>query len=246
MFNRWICAALIAVVSVHAFAAEDAEQAVRDAFKKISPTAVPTSVTPSELPGFYQVLVDASVYFISSDGKYLIRGNVYDIASKQDLGEKQLAALRKSTLDNIPASDELVFAPKDPKYTVTVFTDVDCPYCREFHKQIAEYNKLGIAVRYVFFPLPMHAGADKKAEAVWCSADRNASYTEAMNGKDPGKNTCANPIAETVKLGKSMGVDGTPAVFTPEGDHIGGYVAPDQLVKRLEQLAQRGKEATRK
>ena len=246
MFKRWLSAAVLAVVGIQAFAADDTEKVVRDAFRKISPTAKPTSVTPSELPGFYQVLVDATVYFVSSDGKYLVRGNVFDIASKQDLGERQLAALRKSTLEKIPASKELVFAPKNPKYTVTVFTDVDCPYCREFHKKIAEYNNLGIAVNYVFFPLPMHPGADKKAEAVWCSGDRNASYTEAMNGKDPGGKTCGNPIAEMTELGKSMGVDGTPAVFTSEGDHIGGYVPPDQLIKRLDQLAERGREVTQK
>jgi thiol:disulfide interchange protein DsbC len=246
MFKRWLSAAVLAVVGVQAFAADDAEKVVRDAFHKISPTANPTSVTPSELPGFYQVLVDATVYFVSSDGKYLVRGNVFDIASKQDLGERQLAALRKSTLQKIPVSKELVFAPKNPKYTVTVFTDVDCPYCREFHKKIAEYNNLGIAVNYVFFPLPMHPGADKKAEAVWCSGDRNASYTNAMNGKDPGGKTCGNPIAEMTELGRSMGVDGTPAVFTSEGDHIGGYVPPDQLIKRLDQLAQSGREVTQK
>src|SRR5262249_54531700 len=158
-------------VSMQALAADDAEKVVRDAFRKISPSANPTSVTRSELPGFYQVLVDGSVYYISSDGKYLVRGNVFEIDSRTDLGEKELAALRKGTLAKIPASKELVFAPENPKYSVTVFTDVDCPYCRQFHKQIAEYNQLGIAVNYVLFPLPMHQGADKKAETVWCSAD---------------------------------------------------------------------------
>jgi thiol:disulfide interchange protein DsbC len=246
MFNRWFSAALIAVASIHAVAADNAEQVVRDAFKKMSPAAKPTSVTPSKMPGFYQVLVDSSVYFISSDGKYLVSGNVFDIDTRENLGEKQLAALRKSTLESIPASDEISFAPAKPKYTITVFTDVDCPYCRQFHKQIDQYNKLGIAVNYVFFPLPMHKGADKKAEAVWCSADRHVAYTEAMNGKDPGTKTCANPIAETMQLGKSMGVDGTPAIYSADGDHLGGFVAPDQLLKRLDQLASRDAGVTKK
>jgi thiol:disulfide interchange protein DsbC len=263
MFRRWISAALIAAVSLQAFAADDAEKTVRDAFRKVSPSANPTSVTKSELPGFYQVLVDGSVYYISSDGKYLVRGNVFDIDARTDIGEKQLAALRKGTLAKIPANKELVFAPENPKYTVTVFTDVDCPYCRQFHKQIADFNKLGIAVRYVLFPLPMHKGADKKAETVWCSDDRNATYTSAMAGKwdkpptaapktpaaDNAKTeetlaytplTCSNPIDELTTLGREMGVDGTPAIFTADGDHVGGYMAPEQLLQRLDQLAQRG------
>jgi len=183
MFKRCISAVLLAVVSMQAIAADDSEKLVRDAFKKVSPNGKITEVRKSEVPGFYQVLVDASVYFISADGKYLIRGNVFDIDSRQDIGDKQLSAMRKIALAKISKDKELVFAPENPKYTVTVFTDVDCPYCRQFHKQIAEYNKFGIAVKYVLYPLPMHKGADKKAETVWCSADRNSTYTSAMNGQ---------------------------------------------------------------
>ncbi len=266
MFKRYFSAILLAVVSMQAVAADEAEKIVREAFKKISPNATITDVKKSEVPGFYQVLVDANVYFISGDGKYLIRGNVFEIDSRQDVGDKQLSAMRRTALAKIPKDKELVFAPANPKYTVTVFTDVDCPYCRQFHKQIAEYNKFGIAVKYVLFPLPMHKGADKKAETVWCSADRNTTYTNAMNGQwdakpapgeadkvntSPAKTappedtlaykplTCANPIAELDEIGKSMGVDGTPAIFGPEGEHLGGYVPPEQLVQRLDQIAQR-------
>jgi thiol:disulfide interchange protein DsbC len=275
MFKRCISAILLAVVSMQAMAADDAEKNVREAFKKISPNGKITEVKRSEVPGFYQVLVDANVYFISADGKYLIRGNVFDIDSRQDIGDKQLSSMRKTALAKITKDKELVFAPDNPKYTVTVFTDVDCPYCRQFHKQIAEYNKLGIAVKYVLFPLPMHKGADKKAETVWCSADRNTTYTSAMNGQwdakpaekkadnvkvtvpgnpnasvvatDAAKTetpaytplTCANPIAELDEIGKAMGVDGTPAIFGPQGEHLGGYVPPEQLAQRLDQIAQR-------
>jgi len=271
MFKRCISAVLLAVLSMQAIAADDSEKLVRDAFKKVSPNGKITEVRKSEVPGFYQVLVDASVYFISADGKYLIRGNVFDIDSRQDIGDKQLSAMRKIALAKISKDKELVFAPENPKYTVTVFTDVDCPYCRQFHKQIAEYNKFGIAVKYVLYPLPMHKGADKKAETVWCSADRNSTYTSAMNGQWDAKKadnakvavpgnpsasvaatdaakaetpaytplTCANPIAELDEIGKAMGVDGTPAIFGPQGEHLGGYVPPEQLAQRLDQLAQR-------
>ena len=35
---------------------------------------------------------------------------------------------------------------------VTVFTDVDCPYCARLHDRVAEYNALGIEIRYLAFP----------------------------------------------------------------------------------------------
>jgi len=246
MLKRWFCAALLAVVGVHAVAAEEADQAVRDAMKKVVPNAKITLIERSELAGFYQVVADGQVLYFSNDGKYLIHGSVFDINSRQDLGEKSLAVLRKGTMAKISLDKQIVFAPPNPKYRITVFTDVDCPYCREFHKQIAEYNKRGIAVNYVLFPLAMHKGADKKAEAVWCSTDRNVAYTDAMNGKETGDKTCTNPVSELTELGKSMGVDGTPALYTADGEHIGGYMAPDQLLERLDQIAQKSRAVTAK
>ena len=240
MSMRWLAAVVLGLACLPALA-DDSEKVVNEALQKVFPSAKPLQVIKSELPGFHQAVIGGQVLFVSDDGKYLIHGGVYDIDAKSDVGEKQLATLRKGTLEKIPANKQIVFAPPHPKYTVTVFTDVDCPYCRQFHKQIAEYNKLGIAVNYVLFPLAMHPGADKKAESVWCSGNRNTSYTDAMSGKDPGKLTCANPIAELTEIGKSMGVDGTPAIFTAEGDHVGGYVPPEQLAQKLEQLAQKGR-----
>jgi thiol:disulfide interchange protein DsbC len=238
MFKRWLSAAVLALFCMHAVAG-DAEKAVDEALAKIFPSSKPTQVIKSELPGFYQAIINGQVFYVSVDGKYLIHGSVFDIDAKLDIGEQQLSDLRKGTLARIPANKQIVFAPANPKYTITVFTDVDCPYCRQFHKQIADYNRLGIAVNYVLFPLAIHPGADKKAEAVWCSADRNTSYTDAMNGKDPGQKTCANPIGELTEIGKAMGVDGTPAIFTADGEHVGGYLPPDKLAQRLDQLAAR-------
>ena len=246
MLKRWFCAALLAVAGVHTVCAADADQAVRDAVKKVLPNATISMIEPSKLAGFYQVVVDGQVFYFSNDGKYLIHGSVFDIDSRQDLGEKSLAVLRKATMAKSPLDKQIVFAPPNPKYQITVFTDVDCPYCREFHKQIAEYNKRGIAVNYVLFPLPMHKGADKKAEAVWCATDRNVAYTDAMSGKDPGDKTCTNPVSELTEIGKSMGVDGTPALYTADGEHVGGYMTPDQLVQRLDQLAQHSRAVTAK
>ena len=237
MFKRWFCAALLAVVGVHAVAAEDAEKAVRDAVKKVLPNAKINLIERSKLEGFYQVVADGQVLYFSADGKYLIHGSVFDIESRQDLGEKSLAVLRKSTMAKIPLDKQIVFAPPNPKYRVTVFTDVDCPYCREFHKQIAEYNKLGIAVDYVLYPLPIHKGADVKAETVWCSKNRNDTFTAAMNGDALPVKTCANPIKEIIGIAEANNITGTPAVLAEDGTMLGGYIAPDQLAKRLDDMA---------
>src|SRR5579884_2868466 len=228
--------ALLAIAGA-AHAADEGEKKARDAIHSLLPLAVIDRVVRSDLPGFYEVIISGQIAYVSSDGKYLLQGNLYDVPEKKDLTAARLAQLRAEALAQLPAAKRIVFAPPHPKYSVTVFTDVDCPYCRQFHKQIAEYNQLGIAVEYVLFPLTIHPGADKKAVTVWCAKDRNEAYTEAMNGVNLPPKTCANPVAELTTIAMAMGVEGTPAIFTADGVQLGGYLPPQQLAQRLEELA---------
>jgi thiol:disulfide interchange protein DsbC len=242
MFRFLVSAALLfGAMSTHA--ADDTTKMITDVLHKMAPKANIQSIAESTLPGYYNVVVDGHVVFVSMDGKYLIEGHVVNIAEHRDLASEGMSSVRKDGLAKIPQDKRLIFAPPNPKYTVTVFTDVDCPYCRQFHKQIAEYNRLGIAVEYVLYPLSIHPGSDKKAQTVWCEKDRNSAYTSAMNGQTLAPKTCSNPIAEIGSIATSMGVDGTPAIFTQDGVQLGGYLPPDQLVQRLADLS-KGKPTT--
>jgi thiol:disulfide interchange protein DsbC len=142
-------------------------------------------------------------------------------------------------INAVPESLMLIFSPPSPKYTITVFTDVDCAYCRKLHSEMAELNRLGIRVRYMFFPRT-GPGSESwhKAEVVWCSQDRNATLTRAKAGAVLDlKQTCADtPVAREYALGESVGVRGTPAIFTESGDYISGYMEPRELVKQLKEL----------
>ncbi|MEP6483210.1 MAG: DsbC family protein [Rudaea sp.] len=244
MYKFLISAALLfGAVCAHAaddatkHGADDTTKIVTDALHKLVPQAKIQSISESTMPGFLNVVADGHVIFISADGKFLIEGHVFDIATRRDLTNEGLSSVRKEGLARIGDDKKLIFAPPHPKYTVTVFTDVDCPYCKQFHKQIAEYNRLGIAVEYVLYPLSIHPGSDKKAETVWCEKDRNSAYTNAMNGANLPAKTCANPIGEVGTIATGMGVDGTPAIFTSDGVQLGGYVPPDQLAQRLAELS---------
>jgi thiol:disulfide interchange protein DsbC len=220
--------------------AGSAEKTVIDALHSLSPLSKAEAVQKSDLPGFYEVVVNGKAIYISADGKYLVQGEIVDIPTKTNIGSRALATVRGDVLKKLPLDKRLIFAPPNPKYTVVVFTDVDCPYCRRFHNQIAAYNQLGIAVQYVLFPLTsIHPNAHTKAIAVWCSEDRNAVFTASMNGQDPGKKTCANPVDETTAVAVKMGVEGTPAMFTPDGAQITGTATldPAQLLAELDKRA---------
>jgi thiol:disulfide interchange protein DsbC len=216
--------------------AADGEKTARDAIHSLLPMAIIDEVVKSDLPGFYEVIISGQITYVTEDGKYLLQGKLYDVPLKKDLTSARIATMREEALAKLPQSKVMLFAPENPKHTVTVFTDVDCPYCRQFHKQIAEYNRLGIAVRYVLYPLDIHPGADKKAAAVWCAKDRNAAYTAAMNGQDPGTGTCTNPVAETKALGETLGINATPTVLAEDGTMVENAkaVSPTLLAAELD------------
>jgi thiol:disulfide interchange protein DsbC len=234
---RVVLLMFLAAFAVTATAQDDANKIATEALHKIAPNAKVQSVSQAPLAGFYSVVADGHSILISADGKFLIEGHVVDLATKRDVMEDGLAGVRRAALAGIAADKKVTFAPPHPKHRVTVFTDVDCPYCRQFHKQIAEYNKLGIAVDYVLYPLPMHKGADVKAVTVWCSKNRNDTFTSAMNGDALPVKTCTNPIREIISIAEANNITGTPAVLADDGTMLGGYIAPDQLAKRLDEMA---------
>ncbi|HEY6986333.1 MAG TPA: DsbC family protein [Rhodanobacteraceae bacterium] len=218
------------------------EETVHQAMSALAPKVKIDVVQESAIPGFYEAIVGGEFVYVTKDGRYVIDGNAYDVANRRDLTASARAKVRKDALAKVGPDKRIEFAPPGPliaKHTVTVFTDVDCPFCRRFHQQIAEYNAKGIAVEYIFYPLSIHPGADKHAEAVWCSKDRPNAFTAAMAGKDPGKATCPNPVSELTELAKSLGIGGTPTVLADDGTQIPSQIAmsPDQLAAELDRLA---------
>src|SRR5690606_2456475 len=129
----------------------------------------------------------------------------------------------------------IIFKPAKVKHTITVFTDVECGYCRKLHNEIADLNQRGVQVRYLAYPRTGPGTDDwRKMEAVWCSMDRKKAITDAKAGREVKSQQCSTPIAKQFKLGEQLGVRGTPAIFTSGGDYIGGYLTPDQMVKELD------------
>ena len=185
--------------------------------------------------GVYEVTHGADISYLSSDGRYAILGDMVDLDADANLSEDRRRGIRARLIETVPENEMLVFSPKDPKYTITVFTDIDCGYCRRMHSQVAEYNKLGIRVRYMFFP---RSGPDTeswhKAESVWCASNRNDALTRAKNGENIKSPKCPTEIIKRdYELGTKLAVTGTPAIFLSSGEMLAGYAPPNELVKYL-------------
>lgn len=190
----------------------------------------------SPVPGLWEYTRGGDVGYVTADGRYAIMGDLYDLKSNANLTEARRREVRLKLLAQVPESEMLIFGPKDPKYTVTVFTDVDCPYCRKLHSEMAVYNRLGIRVRYLLFP---RDGPDTpswtKAQQVWCAADRNDALTRAKLGQAlPDKPCARNEVAMSYALGREFALDGTPAIVMTNGELLPGYLPPDVLLKHLQ------------
>ena len=194
-------------------------------------------VRPSPMAGIYEISLGSRMAYISADGRYLIQGDLYDVTTEKNLTEDRRMAARLYSLDNVSESSMIIFGSGDAVHTVTVFTDIDCGYCRKLHRQIDEYNEMGIRVRYLFFPRSgPQTSSWFKAEEVWCADDRNTALTNAKGGAEIDSTDCgATPVAEHYELGRTFGIQGTPAIIADTGEMIPGYVSPDELLKYLEE-----------
>ena len=199
------------------------------------------AIRPSVIPGVYEVARGGEVLYMTADGHYAFSGDIFDTDRRKNLTAQRRNEARMVALQAVSDDDAIIFSPSMPRYTVTVFTDVDCPYCRRLHSEIAEYVRLGVRVRYMFYPRT-GPGTDswRKAEAVWCAPNRQEALTRAKQGgelKAAAKDSCKTPVARTFELGKELGIRGTPGIFTERGEYLSGYLPPAELVEKLKQLA---------
>jgi thiol:disulfide interchange protein DsbC len=215
-------------------AADDTAE-VRKMLSELVPDAKPDTITAAPIPDFFEVAYGPMVIYVSKDGRYVLQGDILDVKEHRNLTEDTRSAKRRAALATISEDKMIVFAPKQVKHTVNVFTDIDCGYCRKLHQEIAQYTEQGIKVRYLAFPRggPESPSFDK-AVSVWCAADKNTAITRAKAGEEIEKKTCDSPVKAEFELGKRMGVTGTPTIILEDGSMLPGYVPARQLALMLE------------
>ena len=231
---------LLAALLVTPFtaAADDDDHAVREALAAKLPGVSADDLRASPVPGLYEVMVGAQIVYVSADGRYLLNGSMIDLENKRNLTEERLATARAEWVRDLDESRMVIFEPEGPtRHTVTVFTDIDCGYCRAMHRGIDELLEAGIRVRYLLYPRngPGTPSA-AKAVHVWCSADRRDALTRAKAGETVTAPPCENPINANFALGRTVPVTGTPTLITDGGDLIPGYLEPEALVAELDRL----------
>ena len=192
-------------------------------------------ITPSPVQGLYEVRIGSKIAYVSADGRYLMQGEIIDLNTDQNLTESRREGVRRDVLAGVSEDGMILFSPPKPTSTITVFTDIDCGYCRKLHKQIADYNSKGIKVRYMFFPRS-GPGTESwtKAEQVACAKDRRSALTRSKLGEVLTDKPCQpNPVAQHYGIGRDFALQGTPAIVLESGELIGGYLDPAELSKYI-------------
>lgn len=231
---RLFAAATLGLLGSVALAA-DADKAIRDVLQSIQPDMPIEAISESPMPGVYQVQVKGGrQLYASADGQFVIQGYMFQFKDGQAINltdEAQSRAVAQ-TIAAVPTSEMVVFAPKNPKTHITVFTDTDCVYCQKLHSEVPELNRLGVEVRYMAFPrqgMTSHGGTT--LTSVWCAKDQQAAMNKAKARENVPAATCDSPIAKQYELGQMIGVQGTPAIILPDGQIIPGYQPAPQLAE---------------
>ena len=186
-----------------------------------------TEIQPSPISGMKTVLTNSGVLYVTEDGKHMIQGPLYDVSGAQPINTTNSMLM---THLNALEKEMIVYKAANEKHVITVFTDITCGYCHKLHEQMADYNALGITVRYLAFPRQgMQSEAADNMKAIWCAKDRNKAFDDAMAGKGVKAASCDIDIADQYALGVQFGVSGTPAIVLSNGYVVPGYQGPQEM-----------------
>ena len=209
--------------------------AIQKSLQSLMPEFKADKISPSPIKGISEVLIGPQLFYVTDDGKYLFQGSLIDIKSRTDISEERRKSIRLDAVNDMGEDNMIIFPASKPRHTITVFTDIDCGYCRKLHNEIDQFNERGITVRYLLFPRSgVNTASYYKAVSVWCEDDRNAALTESKSGKTLPKASCDNPVKAHMELGKLLGVKGTPAIVLDDGELLPGYVPAVRLAKVLD------------
>ncbi len=213
------------------------DQIKADLVKQVPGLTQIDQVNPTKIAGLYEVVVGRKIFYVSTDGKYAMFGNMVDLATKQSITDQRMQSLSKVDFSKLPLDLAIKQVNGDGSHKIAVFTDPDCPYCKMFEKQVVPQLK-NVTIYSFIFPLPIHPNAANDAKKIWCSKDRAATWAAWMQ-KDtalPTDTSCDTSGLDTImKIGtETVQVDGTPTLILETGEMIPGMLPADQLNAKLD------------
>ncbi|MGO3691460.1 thioredoxin fold domain-containing protein [Marinobacter sp.] len=217
--------------------AGDVEDSITERLSSSVPGLKITSVRESQAKGLYEVQSNnGDTIYTTSDGQYLLTGDLLKITPSgiANVTEAAKAGERRSTMDSYGDEGVISYKASNEKAVISVFTDINCPYCRKLHDEVSQLNDYGITVNYYAFPRSNpRQPSFVKYVSVWCAEDQQSAMDSAKAGKTVKAATCDNPVLKQSQLGTRVGVTGTPAIVLEDGNIVRGYVPAKNLAEGL-------------
>ena len=226
---------LLVMISAATQVSADDTAELKQSLAKTLPQYEASYIEKTPIEGIYQVIIGGQVIYMTKDARYMIDGNLIDLSTKKNYTEDAMSGIRLSQIEKLGEDKMVVYTPETIKHTITVVTDIDCPYCRRLHNEMDQYMAGGVQVRYIFMPLKGKSDF-RTTVSVWCAKDRNEALDMAKAGAELEAKDCENPINEHLTVSRSLGVRGTPAIILQDGSMLPGYVPASKLIAELQKL----------
>ncbi|KUJ73072.1 disulfide bond formation protein DsbC [Thiomicrospira sp. WB1] len=233
---------LLGLLASSAASANDKEAAqarIEQTLNTLIPNAPEAQITQTPVDGVWQVLIGSEIIYMSADGQYFFNGSLISLSTRENLTEKALNAQRREALSELSAESMIVYPAKgESQHEITVFTDVDCPYCRKLHREIPALNDAGVTVRYLAYARQgMQSEAFAKSEKIWCAKNPAKAMDRAMSDQSidtlAQKESCEPPVRAHMQQAQQFGVQGTPTIILDDGRRFPGFVPTDELLPLL-------------
>ena len=191
---------------------------------------------------FDRIKIDNQILLASKDGQYLFWGKVIDTSSRADLIELANQQHRQALVASIPREKLLTYSAKKEQHKLTIFTDIDCPFCRKLHTQIKDLNQQGVTVDYVMLPRGKAGSvAFIKTVNALCAANPQAAMDSAMHNGNfesstQANQTCVNNLKAQQALAQTFGFSATPTILFANGEIVPGLMTTKEILNKLNTL----------
>lgn len=216
-------------------------ESVMSTLKQKYPKTTFKSVSATNLPGVYEVVMGKNVAYVEPSGRFFIFGHLFDMENQKDLTEEKFPEASgtdepaaKIDVGSLPLADAVKTVHGNGTRRLFVFSDPDCPYCKQLENNLTSVDNVTI---YTFmFPIDsLHPSAKGKAVAVWCAKDRAKAWDDLVRKNIAAVGNCDNPVDRNVALAEKLSIRGTPTIILADGTMIPGAVGADRLNQMLAQ-----------
>lgn len=232
------CVAILFAAAAHATPETDA---LSDRLTKSMPGLKIEAISPSPIPGLYEIVSGGDVAYVTADGVYMVQGTLFNVPERRNLSEKTLGVERAKAMKNLDPSTLVIYPAKGKEmHVITVFTDPSCPYCHKLHSDLAQLNDMGITVRYALYA---RSGTgtltSRQLSEVLCANDKKAAlerfFANSHLNATGAECKQAAGLERINKAANQVGLKGTPHIVSDSGYSASGYMSAPELLRTLQQ-----------